>query len=89
LHQWAEFMDGHYTHKVKSNDFSYKKLQTTWRMKQLDANGKILKTITLYKCWPSVVDEIGLNMAEPGFVGFSTTLTFDYIKIQDKENYNR
>jgi hypothetical protein len=89
LHQWAEFMDGHYTHKVKDNDFSYKKFQTTWRMKQLDANGLVLKTITLYKCWPSVVDEISLNMAEPGFVGFSTTLTFDYIKIQDKENYNR
>jgi hypothetical protein len=55
-------------------------------MKQLDANGEILKTITLYKCWPSVVDEISLNMAEPGFVGFSTTLTFDYIKIQDDYN---
>ena len=88
LHQWAEFMDGHYTHKVKDNNFSYKKFQTNWQMKQLDANGGILKTITLYKCWPSVVDEISLNMAEPGFVGFSVTLTFDYIRIQDKENYN-
>ena len=29
LHQWAEFMDGHYTHKVKGDDFSYKRLQTT------------------------------------------------------------
>ena len=86
LHQWAEFMDGHYTHKVKGDDFSYKRLQTTWRMKQLDANGLVLKTITLYKCWPSVVGEVELNMADAGFSSFSTTLTFDYLKIQD--NYN-
>jgi hypothetical protein len=52
----------------------------------LDLNGNPIKTITLYKCWPSVVGEINLNMGEVGFVGFSATLTFDYLKIQD--NYN-
>jgi hypothetical protein len=86
FHKWSELMDGHYTHTVTGDDFSYKSLQTTWMVKQLDANGNILKTITLYKCWPSVVGEISLNMGEAGFVGFSTTLTFDYINIDD--NYN-
>lgn len=87
LHQWAENMDGHYTHEVLNKDFSYKTLQTTWRIEQLDPNGGVLKTIYLEKCWPSVVGEINLNMGEVGFVGFSTTLTFDYLRIQD--NYNR
>ncbi len=86
LHTWSEQMDGHYTHKVIRNDYSYKTLQTTWQIKQLDLNGNPIKTITLYKCWPSVVGEINLNMGEVGFVGFSATLTFDYLRIQD--NYN-
>lgn len=89
LHKWSEFLDGHYTHTVKDADYSYKKLQTTWKILQLGLNGDLnnpIKTITLYKCWPSVVGELNLNMSEVGFVGFSTTLTFDYINIED--NYN-
>jgi hypothetical protein len=86
LHKWVELMDGHYTHQVDGADYSYKKLQTTWNVKQLDSNGNVLKTIYLYKCWPSVVGEINLNMGESSFVGFSATLTFDHIRIQD--NYN-
>jgi hypothetical protein len=86
LHSWSELMDGHYTHLVDNNDFNYTDLQTTWKIQQLDANGGILKTITLYKCWPSIVSEVNLSMAEAGFASFSTTLTFDYINIQD--NYN-
>ena len=89
FHRWSELMDGHLTHQVigpNNKDFSYKTLQTTWTIKQLDANGNTLKTITLYKCWPSLIGEINLNMGEVGFVGFSATLTFDHINIQD--NYN-
>lgn len=86
FHKWSELMDGHYTHTVDGSDFSYKNLQTTWLVKQLDVNGNILKTITLYKCWPSVVGDISLNMGEAGFVGFSATITFDYINIQDNFN---
>ena len=86
MQYWSELMDGHYTHKVNNNNYSYSDLQTTWTVKQLDMNGGILKTIQLFKCWPSVVGEITLNMGEFGFVGFSTTLTFDYINIID--NYN-
>jgi hypothetical protein len=86
MQTWTELMDGSINHTVDNDDYSFTKLQTTWLVKQLDSNGNILKTITLYKCWPSVVGEINLSMTELGFVGFSTTLTFDYIKIQD--NYN-
>lgn len=86
LHKWHEKIDGHYTHLVANDDFSYSSLQTTWQVRQYDANGNTIKTILLYKCWPSVVGDISLSMGDVGFVGFSTTLTFDYIKIVD--NYN-
>lgn len=84
--KWAELMDGHYTHKVDNNNYSYDRLQTTWRVNQLDINGNTIKTIYLYKCWPSVVGEINLNMGDVGIVGFSTTITFDYIRINDDYN---
>jgi hypothetical protein len=79
-------MDGHYTHKVANNNYSYNRLQTTWRVNQLDVNGDTIKTIYLYKCWPSVVGEINLNMGDVGIVGFSTTITYDYIRIDDDYN---
>jgi hypothetical protein len=88
MQKWVELLDGHYTHKVYRDDYSYKQLQTTWNIQQLGLNGDVLKTIYLYKCWPSVIGEINLNMGEVGFVGFSVTLTFDHIKIVDNYNIN-
>jgi hypothetical protein len=68
---------------VANNDFAYRTLQTTWRIDQLDVNAnQVLRRIFLYKCWPSVIGEIGLNMGENDFVSFSATLTFDNIKIE-------
>ena len=86
FHTWSELMDGHYTHTVYNSNYSYSQLQTTWKVQQLDLNGGVQKTVLLYKCWPSVVGEINLNMGEVGIVGFSATITFDYIQILD--NYN-
>lgn len=86
LHRWSEAIDGHFTHRVQNNDFSFKNYQTTWKVEQLSPNGNTIKTIYLYKCWPSVIGEISLNMAETGFVGFSATLTFDYLRIDDNFN---
>lgn len=79
---WKERLDGHWNHKVYNNDFAYRSLQTTWRIQQLDVNNnQVLRQIYLYKCWPSVIGEIGLNMGENNFVSFSVSLTFDHIKI--------
>ncbi len=84
LQKWTELMDGHYTHKVINNDFAYQQLQTTWVIRQLDLNGaNTIRKITLYKCWPSMIEEIPLNMGEGSFVTFSAVLTFDYAKIED------
>jgi hypothetical protein len=82
FHRWKERLDGHITHKVANNNFSYSTLQTTWRVEQLDVNGtNVLRHIYLYKCWPSVVGEIGLNMGDNNLVSFQVTLTFDHLKI--------
>jgi len=80
--KWKELIDGHYTHKVTGNNYNYSRYQTTWEVRHLDVNGEdTLRRISLYKCWPSVVGEINLNMGESNFVAFSVTLTFDNIKI--------
>lgn len=80
--RWKELLDGHYTHKVARNDFRYRTLQTTWQIDQLDINGiNPIRRIMLYKCWPSVVSEINLNMGEVNFVSFTVQLTYDNIKI--------
>jgi hypothetical protein len=84
--RWKERMDGHYTHKVDTTnrDYSYRQYQKTWKIQQLDINNSdILRTIILYKCWPSVIGEINLNMGESNFVAFNVTLTFDYINISE------
>jgi hypothetical protein len=79
---WKELLDGHYNHRVDSNDFDYSSLQTTWKVHQYDLNGtEKVRTIKLYKCWPNVVGEINLNMGETNFVAFNVSLTFDYMEI--------
>jgi hypothetical protein len=82
--KWKELMDGHITHRVTTTnrDFTYSRYQTTWTIEQLDINNSsVLRRIRLYKCWPSVVGEINLNMGESNFVAFNVTLTYDNIKI--------
>jgi len=82
LHKWKEALDGHYTHEVQNRDFSYRSLQTTWTVVQYNINGTTpIRRIHLYRCWPSVIGEIGLNMADNNFVSFPVTLTFDNIDI--------
>lgn len=82
--KWKELMDGHYTHRVTTtgNNFTFNQYQKTWRLEQLDVNAnQVMRRIILYRCWPSVVGEISLNMGESNFVAFNVTLTFDYFKI--------
>lgn len=87
--RWKELLDGHYTHKVAKNDFSYRTLQTTWQIDQLSLNGEnFIRRITLYKCWPSVVGEINLNMGDVNFVSFTVQLTYDNIQISGLQNAN-
>lgn len=80
--KWKELLDGHYTHKVLNNDFSYKTLMKDWVVEQYDLNGVTpIRRINLFNCWPSVISEINLNMGESNFVSFSVTLTFQNIQI--------
>jgi hypothetical protein len=82
LQKWKDLMDGHFTHTVAGDDYSYNSLQTTWRIHQYDVNGVTpIRDITLYKCWPSVIGEIGLNMSDNNLVSFPVTLTFDNVVI--------
>ena len=79
--QWKELLDGHQTHKLTTNDFGYKTLQTNFFIQQLRANGQIYREIKLFRCWPSEVGGINFDMGSSEFVTFDVTLTFDHLDI--------
>lgn len=81
FHKWKELMDGYSSHLVTNNDFAFKNLQKTWKINQLGLNGDVLRTITLFNCWPSTVGSIDLNMSKADQVVFSVQMTFDYYEI--------
>jgi hypothetical protein len=82
FNKWKELMDGHETHQVSGNNFSYSNLQKTWKIRQLDLNGNDLRVIELFNCWPSEIGALTLDMGSVEPSVFRVTLTFDYLKIQ-------
>jgi len=81
FNSWKEKLDGHLTHKVEGNNYSYSNLQTTFFIEQLKPNGEVLRKIKLNRCWPSEVGGINFDLGSSEFVTFDVTLTFDYIDI--------
>lgn len=79
FHAWKENLDGHITHTVANNDFSFRSLQTDWNIEQLDNNGLTIRQIKLHRCWPSEIGGINFDMGSSEFVSFQATLTFDHI----------
>lgn len=89
---WKEYLDGHRTHTVANNDFSYKSLQTTWTLNQLDLNGSAsapppapatapIRTIQLKNCWPSQIGSLDLDMAKADQCIFNVVMVFDWFEI--------
>lgn len=85
FHNWKDRIDGHVSHQVGGgvavNDFSFRGLQTTWRIKQLDLNGALIRQIDLFNCWPEAVSALNLEMDSVQFSTFSVNIIFDYFKI--------
>lgn len=83
---WKEKMDGHVSHQVGGgspvNDFSYRGLQKTWVIRQLDLNGGELRRINLFNCWPIEVGSITFQMDTDQFTKFGVKMIFDYFQIQ-------
>jgi hypothetical protein len=88
FNRWKELLDGHQTHRVSNNDFAYANLQTTWNIKQLDLNGNDLRKMTLYKCWPSEIGALSMDMGSTEPSVFRVTLTFDYLNITNINSIN-
>jgi hypothetical protein len=81
FNKWKELLDSHENHTVSNNDFAYENLQKTWNIKQLSLDDSILRTITLYRCWPSEISSLTFDMGSTEPATFRVTLTFDYFKI--------
>ena len=76
-------MDGHETHTVANNNFSYSNLQKNWTVQQLGLDNSILRTINLKNCWPSEIGNITLDMGSTEPSSFNVTMTFDYMDIDN------
>lgn len=81
FNKWKELMDSHENHTVAGDDFTYDSLQKTWNIKQLDLDEKVIRTITLYKCWPSEISSLTFDMGSTEPTTFRVTLTFDHFTI--------
>jgi hypothetical protein len=64
------------------------KFKATWTVNHMNLNGDetqsaLLKQMTLYGCWPKVVDPINFNMNRPNTLNsFNVVLIYDYIEIK-------
>jgi hypothetical protein len=83
FNKWKEAMDGHETHTVANNNFSYSNLQKNWTVQQLGLDNSILRTINLKNCWPSEIGNITLDMGSTEPSSFNVTMTFDYMDIDN------
>lgn len=82
FHLWKEKIDGHVSHTVLNNNFSFSTLQTNWIIEQLSLNGEqTLRRLQLVNCWPAQIGPIDFDMSSPNQSTFSVGIIFDYFNI--------
>lgn len=82
FHDWSNSINNHITNTgTQNNPLDYK--EDNWKIKQLDLNcSNVLREITLYGCWPLMVDKIDLNMSRVDeYVTFDVVFVYDYLVI--------
>lgn len=81
---WQNKINNHITNKsfLLGSGQSYK--ADSWRIRHLNLNGdqNPLKEFVLHGCWPSVVQQVSLNMMQPNtLTSFNVIIVYDYIEI--------
>jgi hypothetical protein len=79
LHSWSSSINNHELNTgTQTNPVNYKR--DGWTIEQLDLDcSTVLKSMTLYGCWPFMVGPIDLNMSlNDEYVTFNATFAFDY-----------
>jgi hypothetical protein len=86
---WKKFVD--WQTKINQHDTNttatstpYLNYKNTWTIEHLDLNESVIKTFTLYGCWPKSVTDIDFNMTRRNFLNtFSVIMLYDSIEVED------
>ena len=61
-------------------DMNHADLFTDWNVHQLGLQGHAVRSVTLHKCWPTVVGEVALSYESSDTISeYTVTLAYDYL----------
>ena len=61
-------------------DMNHANLFTDWNVHQLGLQGHAVRSVTLHKCWPTVVGEVALSYESSDTISeYTVTLAYDYL----------
>ena len=89
--KWQDALNDHDENNVDVSVLNHRPdtFKATWRVNHLNLNGdetnsNVLKQMTLFGCWPKVINPINFNMNRPNTINvFDVVLIYDYINIRD------
>lgn len=88
---WHNKINDHVTNKsfLLNSGNTYK--VDNWRIRHLNINGdQTLKEFILHGCWPSVVQQVSLNMMQPNtLTSFNVIVVYDYVEVAGITDRNR
>jgi len=81
---WQNDINNHATNISNPGFAGNYKNEQGWAIHHLDINGdKVLKEYQMYGCWPSAIQPINFNMANPNVLNtFNVVIVYDMIKIK-------
>jgi hypothetical protein len=80
---WQNSINNHQTNISSPIDQNTSYKAYGWRIKHLDMNGtSILKEYIMHGCWPTAINQMSLNMANPNMMNvFQVIVVYDYIEL--------
>jgi|688.fasta_scaffold06499_8 hypothetical protein len=86
---WQNALNDHDVNTVNTNVLNHRpeNFKATWNINHLNLNGdenQPLKKMTMFGCWPKVINPINFNMNRPNTLNvFDVVMIYDYINIQN------
>jgi len=92
--QWQNELNDHNKNLVNNEILNHNpdNFKTTWTVNHINLDGdenrnNLIKQISLYGCWPKVINPINFNMNRPNTINmFDVVLIYDYISVTDVSN---
>jgi hypothetical protein len=87
--KWQNALNDHDANTVDTQVLNHRpqNFKATWNINHLNLNGdetQPLKKMTMFGCWPKVINPINFNMNRPNTLNvFDVVMIYDYINIQN------